>query len=118
MTVAPLNGNPNGINTVPVNYAVNTPNRSFFWVLRFPNQATTPGFPNNFPFVRMDFTALDKGLYAASHSVTLAERRACWSTGTSRRRWSVSSPMRRTRRSSRAPGSAATAGRPRRSSPS
>ena len=72
VTVAPLNGNPNGINTVPVNYAVNTPNRSFFWVLRFPNQATTPGFPNNFPFVRMDFTALDKGLYAASHSVTLA----------------------------------------------
>lgn len=66
----PFNGNPNGINTVPLNLTVNTAGQTFFWVLQFPSQAV-PGFPNNFPFLRMDFTQLDKGLYANSYSVSL-----------------------------------------------
>ena len=68
---APFNGNPNGNNIVPLNISVTQPNQVFFWVLQFPSQ-TQPGFPNNYPFMRMDFTALDKGLFANSYSVSLA----------------------------------------------
>jgi len=67
----PFNGNPNGNNIVPLNIPVNTPNQTFFWVLQFPSQSI-PGFPNNFPFLRMDFTALDQGLFANSYRITLA----------------------------------------------
>ncbi len=67
---APFNGNPNGNNIVPLNVpGVN--GQTYFWVLQFPSQAI-PGFPNNFPFLRMDFTALDKGLFANSYRITLA----------------------------------------------
>ena len=67
---APYNGNPNGNNVVPLNIpGVN--GQTYFWVLQFPSQAI-PGFPNNFPFLRMDFTALDKGLFANSYRITLA----------------------------------------------
>lgn len=68
---APYAGSPNGNNIVPLNIPVNTPNQTFFWVLQFPSQAIA-GFPNNFPFLRMDFTALDKGLFANSYRITLA----------------------------------------------
>ncbi|HEY6572354.1 MAG TPA: matrixin family metalloprotease [Candidatus Eisenbacteria bacterium] len=67
----PFNGNPNGINTVPLNLAVSDAGKTFFWVLQFPSQAV-PGFPNNFPFIRMDFTQLDKGLFANSYSISTA----------------------------------------------
>ncbi|HEU4723713.1 MAG TPA: matrixin family metalloprotease [Candidatus Eisenbacteria bacterium] len=67
----PFNGNPNGINTVTLNYAVTDPGKTFFWVMQFPSQAT-PGFPNNFPFLRMDFTQLERGLFGNSYSVSLA----------------------------------------------
>ena len=50
---------------------MNDPGQTYFWVLQFPSQAN-PGFPNNFPFLRMDFTQLDKGLYANSYRITLA----------------------------------------------
>lgn len=70
-TQAPYAGNPNGNNVVPLNISVTTPNQTYFWVIRFPSQAV-PGFPNNFPFIRADFTALEKGLFANSYSVTLA----------------------------------------------
>jgi hypothetical protein len=67
---SPFNGNPNGNNIVPLNIAgVN--GQTYFWVLQFPSQAI-PGFPNNFPFLRMDFTGLDKGLFANSYRITLA----------------------------------------------
>lgn len=65
-------GNPGGNNVVPLNIPVNTPNKTFFWVIRFPNQASVPAFPNNFPFIRVDINTLEKGLYAASYSVNLA----------------------------------------------
>ena len=68
---APFAGNPNGDNVVPLNLAISTPNQTFFWVLQFPSQSI-PGFPNNFPFVRMDFTNLEKGLWADSYRITLA----------------------------------------------
>ena len=64
-------GNPGGNNVVPLNIPVNTPNQTYFWVIRFPSQAI-PGFPNNFPFIRVDINTLEKGLYAASYSVNLA----------------------------------------------
>lgn len=66
----PFNGSPNGNNIVPLNIPVNTPGQTFFWVLQFPSQSV-PGFPNNFPFIRMDFTGLDQGLFANSYGVTL-----------------------------------------------
>jgi hypothetical protein len=68
---APYAGNPNGNNIVPLNIPVSTANQTFFWVLQFPSQSQ-PGFPNNFPFLRMDFSALDKGLFANSYRITLA----------------------------------------------
>ncbi|HYJ32077.1 MAG TPA: matrixin family metalloprotease [Candidatus Binatia bacterium] len=68
---APYNGNPNGNNIVPLNIPVSTPNQTFFWVLQFPSQSV-PGFPFNFPFLRMDFTGLDQGLFANSYRITLA----------------------------------------------
>jgi hypothetical protein len=68
---APYSGNPNGNNVVPLNLPVNTPNQTFFWVLQFPQQGL-PGYPNNYPFVRMDFTALETGLFANSYRITLA----------------------------------------------
>ncbi len=71
-TQTPFNGNPNGINTVPLNLTVNDANQTFFWVLRFPTTGARPGFPNNFPFVRMDFTRLDEGLFANSYAVSNA----------------------------------------------
>jgi FlgD Ig-like domain/Matrixin len=68
LNITPFNGNPNGVNTVPVNLA-GTPGQTYFWVLGFPNQLTTPGFPNNFPFVRMDFVSLERGQYLNSYVV-------------------------------------------------
>jgi hypothetical protein len=68
---APFNGNPNGNNIVPLNIAVTQPNQTYFWLLQFPSQSS-PGFPNNYPFIRMDLTALDKGLFANSYSVALS----------------------------------------------
>jgi len=64
----PFNGNPNGVNTVPLNLTVNQPNQTFFWALQFPSQAT-PGFPNNFPFLRMDFVTMEQGHYANSYTM-------------------------------------------------
>src|SRR5688572_7830403 len=69
---APYDGNPNGNNVVVLNHPVNTAGQTFFWVLEFPSQTAQPGFPNNFPFLRMDFTALDRGLFANSYRITLA----------------------------------------------
>ncbi len=69
-TQSPYTANPNGNNVVPLNIAVTTPNQTFFWVMQFPSQG--PPLPANFPFLRMDFTALDRGLFANSYTVTLA----------------------------------------------
>ncbi|HEX7078925.1 MAG TPA: matrixin family metalloprotease [Candidatus Eisenbacteria bacterium] len=66
----PFVGSPNGINIATLNLPVTQAGQTFFWALQFPPQ---PGsFPNNFPFVRMDFTSLEKGLYANSYSATAA----------------------------------------------
>lgn len=68
VTISPFNGNPNGANTIPINLP-GTPGQTYFWVLGFPNQATTPGFPANFPFIRMDFVSLERGQYLNSYVV-------------------------------------------------
>lgn len=67
---APFVGNPNGINTVPLNLA-GTPGATYFWAFQFPSQAV-PGFPNNFPFLRMDFNPLERGLFANTYSISTA----------------------------------------------
>ena len=66
----PFNGSPNGVNTVPLNIP-GTIGATYFWVLQFPSQST-PGFPNNFPFLRMDFVQLERGLFANSYTVPLS----------------------------------------------
>ncbi len=63
-------GSPNGVNEVPVNLTINDPDKVLFWALQFPN--TGPSFPNNFPFVRMDFTNLERGLFANDLSLNNA----------------------------------------------
>jgi hypothetical protein len=68
----PFAGNPNGVNNVPLNVPVGSAGQTYFWVMRFPTQTAQPGFPNNFPFMRMDFTSLDRGLFANSYSVNAA----------------------------------------------
>jgi len=55
-------GSPNGANDIPVNITINDPDKVLFWAIQFPN--TGPTFPNNFPFIRMDFTNLERGLFA------------------------------------------------------
>lgn len=67
----PFAGNPNGVNTVPVNLNVTSSNQTFFWVLEFPSQTAQPGFPNNFPFLRMDFVQMERGLFANSYTIPL-----------------------------------------------
>ncbi len=67
---APFVGNPNGINTVALNLP-GTPGQTYFWACQFPSQAV-PGFPANFPFLRMDFSPLERGLFANSYSISTA----------------------------------------------
>ncbi len=67
-TQAPLTCSPNGVNEVPVNLAVTQPGQTFFWVLRWPTRPAS--FPNNHVFVRMDYTDMEKGLFANSYQTT------------------------------------------------
>ena len=71
VNLAPFNGSANGVNTVPINMVVNSANQTYFWVLEFPSQSIA-GFPNNFPFVRMDFVQMERGHFANSYSVPLS----------------------------------------------
>lgn len=66
---APFVGNPNGINTVALNLA-GTPGQTYFWAFQFPTSAIA-GFPNNFPFLRMDFSPLERGLFANSYDISV-----------------------------------------------
>jgi hypothetical protein len=68
---APFSGNPNGLNTVPINHTVTQPGQTYFWVVEFP-PSTSPGFPNNYPFVRMDFTNTERGFFANTYDISLA----------------------------------------------
>ena len=71
LNIAPFVGNPNGVNTVPINIA-GTNGATYFWALQFPNQLTTPGFPNNFPFLRADLVQLERGIFANSYTIPLS----------------------------------------------
>ena len=70
--IAPYSGSPNGVNDVPINLTINDPDKVLFWVIQFPSQTARPGFPANFPFLRMDFTTLERGLFANDYSIALA----------------------------------------------
>jgi len=67
---APFVGNPNGVNIPALNLA-GTPGQTYFWAFQFPS-AAIPGFPSNFPFLRMDFNPLERGLFANSYSISTA----------------------------------------------
>ena len=69
--IAPFVGSPNGNNEIPVNLTINDPDKVLFWVIQFPS-AAIPGFPANFPFLRMDFSQLERGLFANDYSISLA----------------------------------------------
>lgn len=71
INITPFVGNPNGVNTVPVNLAgIN--GATYFWALQFPNQLTTPGFPNNFPFLRADLVTLERGIFGNSYTLPVS----------------------------------------------
>ena len=70
-TQAPYNGSVNGSNTIPINLPVGSAGQTYFWVMQFPAR-TPPAVPANFPFVRLDITTLDRGLFANMYAVTLA----------------------------------------------
>jgi hypothetical protein len=67
--IAPLIGSPNGMNEVPVEYAVTDSGQTFYVCVEFPSTAA-PEFPNNFPFMRMDYKDLEHGLFANSYDVS------------------------------------------------
>ncbi|TMQ56901.1 MAG: matrixin family metalloprotease [Candidatus Eisenbacteria bacterium] len=69
--IAPFVGSPNGINEVPIGITINDPDKVLFWAIQFP-PATNPTFPADFPFLRMDFTALERGLFANDYSINSA----------------------------------------------
>lgn len=58
-------GSSDGINEIPVNISVVDSGKTFYWCVEFPSSAT-PTFPNDYPFMRMDYTDLDRGLFANS----------------------------------------------------
>ena len=71
VNITPFVGNPNGVNTVALNLAgIN--GATYFWALQFPNQLTTPGFPNNFPFLRADLVTLERGIFGNSYTIPLS----------------------------------------------
>jgi hypothetical protein len=70
VNITPFAGNPNGVNTVPLNLAgIN--GATYFWALQFPSQST-PGFPNNFPFLRTDLVQLERGIFANSYTLPVS----------------------------------------------
>ena len=70
VNITPFVGNPNGVNTVPLNLAgIN--GATYFWALQFPSQAV-PGFPNNFPFLRADLVTLERGIFANSYTLPVS----------------------------------------------
>ena len=69
---APFAGSPNGINTIPLNLPVTTAGQTLFWVMEFPlDNVPGPAFPANHPFLRMDFTQHDRGLFANTYDIPL-----------------------------------------------
>ena len=68
--IAPFVGSPNGANEIPVGVTINDPDKVLFWAIQFPAQA--PGFPANFPFLRMDFLDMERGLFANDYSISTA----------------------------------------------
>ena len=70
--IAPYSGSPNGVNEIPINLTINDPDKVLFWAIQFPSSAALPGFPANFPFLRMDFSPLERGLFANDYSMNSA----------------------------------------------
>jgi len=68
-SMAPFVGSSNGVNDVPINVTIGDPNAVLFWAIQFPSVAATPGFPANFPFLRMDFLTMERGLFANDYSI-------------------------------------------------
>jgi hypothetical protein len=69
-SIAPFNGSPDGVNDVPINLTVNDPGKTYFWVMQFPSAPAS--FPNNFPFLRMDYTSMEQGLFGNTYDISLA----------------------------------------------
>jgi hypothetical protein len=68
--IAPFVGSPNGANEIPVGVTINDPDKVLFWAIQFPAQP--PSFPANFPFLRMDFLDMERGLFANDYSISTA----------------------------------------------
>ena len=65
-------GSPNGVNDIPINITINDPDKVLFWALEFPLRPPAPIFPNNHPFIRMDFTTLERGYFGNDYSTSAA----------------------------------------------
>ena len=66
-SVANFNGSPNGVNEIPVNLTITDPDKVLFVAIQVP--APSPSFPLNFPFLRMDFTDMERGLFLNDYSI-------------------------------------------------
>ena len=70
LQIAPYAGSPNGVNDIPIDLTITQADKVLFWALQFPG--LPPSFPNNFPFLRMDFLDLERGLFANDYNINLA----------------------------------------------
>jgi hypothetical protein len=66
--ITPFEGSPDGMNEVPVNFSVTEPNKTYYWCVEFP-PASAPTFPNDYPFLRMDYLDMDRGFFANSFAL-------------------------------------------------
>jgi hypothetical protein len=67
-SIANFNGSPNGVNEIPVNLTITDPDKVLFFAIQFPS-AAVPGFPVSFPFLRMDFTDMERGQFLNDYSI-------------------------------------------------
>jgi len=66
--IAPFMGSPDGVNEVALDLPVIEAGRTYYWCVEFPPTSAT--FPNDYPFMRMDFRDQEKGFFANSFNVS------------------------------------------------
>jgi hypothetical protein len=66
--VAAYSGQSNGWNEIPVSISIPDSGRTLFVCIEMPTTASA-GFPNGFPFLRMDYRDLDRGFFADTYEI-------------------------------------------------
>ena len=67
--IGPYSGSANGENEILINHAVSDSGKTFYWCIEFPSKFSV-GFPNDYPFIRMDAVDMERGYFASSFQLT------------------------------------------------